>query len=206
VSWIVAGGGWVVVLLLVVALRARASLLADAEHELRGAVTAIGLAAERMGRAGATRAFASLVALQLDRMDASLVDLDRVARPPLGRRARTATEGGRSAPRIDAGRLSQVVANLVDNAAEHGLGPVEVRWSPTNNGSRLEIRNTNRPPELDELAAKRRPQPGRGRGLGIASRAARELGGKLQVDSGDEGTAATLELPPPADRGGSRAA
>jgi signal transduction histidine kinase len=206
VSWIVAGGGWGVVLLLVVTLRARTSLLADAEHELRGAVTAIGLAAERMRRARATRAFASLLALQLDRMDAALVDLTKASRPPLGRRARTATASGRSAPRIDAGRLSQVVANLVDNAAEHGLGPVEVRWSPTSNGSRLEIRNTNRPGKLDELGAKRRPPPGRGRGLGIASRAARELGGNLQVDSGEEGTAATLDLPPVAEPGGSRAA
>ena len=195
-SWIVAVGGWGVVLVLVVALRTRASLLADAEHELRGAAAAIGLAAERMERAGATRAFASLVALQRDRMDAALVDLGRVSRPPLGRQA----------PRIEAARLSQVVANLVDNAAEHGAGPVEVRWSPTTNGSRLEIRNTNRPPELDELAAKRRPTAGRGRGLGIASRAARELGGSLRVDSGDEDTAATLELPAAGDRGGSHAA
>ena len=58
-------------------LRGRLALVADAEHELRGAVAAIGLAAERMGRAGATRAFASLVALQLDRMDAALADLSR---------------------------------------------------------------------------------------------------------------------------------
>jgi signal transduction histidine kinase len=205
VSWIVAVGGWGVVLVLVVALRARASLLADAEHELRGAAAAMGLAAERMERAGATRAFASLVALQLGRIDAALVDLNRVSRPLLGRWPRTRAVRDRRAPRIDAARLSQVVANLVDNAAEHGAGPVEVRWSPTSSGSRLEIRNTNRPPELDELAAKRRPPAGRGRGLGIASRAARELGATLQVESGDGGTAATLELPG-SDRGGPRAA
>lgn len=205
-SWIVAVGGWGVVLVLVLALRARASLLADAEHELRGAAAAIGLAAERMERVGATRAFASLVALQLDRMEAALVDLGRVSRPPLGQPPRTATARGRPAARIDAARLGQVVANLVDNAAEHGAGPVAVRWSPTSNGSRLEIRNANRPPELDELAAKRRPAAGRGRGLGIASRAARELGGSLRVDSREEDTAATLELPAAADRGGPRAA
>lgn len=204
-SWVVAAGGWGVLLVLAAALRARLSLLADAEHELRGAAAAIGLAAERMERAGATRAFASLVALQLDRMDAALLDLGRVSRPTLGR-PRSASAGGRAAPRIDAARLSQVVANLVDNAAEHGAGPVEVRWSPTSSGSRLEIRNTNRPPALDELAAKRRPAAGRGRGLGIASRAARELGGSLRVDSGDDGTAVTLELPAAAERGGPRAA
>jgi signal transduction histidine kinase len=153
-----------------------------------------------MRRAGATRAFASLVALQLDRMEAALVDLGRAREPRLGRAGPADAGPARSAPRIDAGRLSQVVANLVDNAAEHGVGPVEVRWSATGSGARLEIRNGNRPRELDELGA------GRGRGLGIAARAARELGGSLRVDYGDEITAATLELPSAADHRPPRAA
>jgi signal transduction histidine kinase len=203
VSWVLGAGGWALVLVLALTVRARASLLADAEHELRGAVTAIGLAAERMQRAGATRAFASLVALQLDRMDAAMVDLGRASRPWWKRRPRSLPSRP-SEPRIDVARLSQVVSNLVDNAAEHGAGPVEVRWSATGKGARLEIRNGNRPQELDESAGERRP--GRGRGLGIAGRAARELGGSLRVDSDDAVTAATLELPVAADRGRSRAA
>lgn len=203
-SWVLAGSGWALVVFGVVVLRARLSLVADAEHELRGAVAAISLAAERMRRAGATRAFASLVALQLDRMDAALVDLGRARELRPGRRGPAGAGTGCSAPRIDAGRLSQVVANLVDNAAEHGTGPVEVRWSATGKGTRLEIRNDNRPAKLDALSAERRS--GRGRGLDIAARAARDLGGSLRVDSGDEVTAATLDLPAPADQRRSRAA
>jgi signal transduction histidine kinase len=218
VSWVLAGSGWALVVFGVVVLRARLSLVADAEHELRGAVAAISLAAERMRRAGATRAFASLVALQLDRMDAALVDLGRARELRPGRRGPAGAGPGCSAPRIDAGRLSQVVANLVDNAAEHGVGPVEVRWSATGAGARLEIRNRNaeaagsaggaprdsRSVELDELVAKRRVR--RGRGLGIATRAARDLGGSLRVDSGEEITAAILELPAASDGQGFRAA
>lgn len=198
-SWVFGGSGWAVVVLLALLVRARRSLVADAEHELRGAVTAIGLAAERMRRVGATPAFASVVHLQLDRMEAALIDLAEARELRLGRSAPPAAPAGRLASRIDVGRLSQVVANLVDNAAEHGRGPVTVRWSATSAGARLEIRNGNRPREPVDLAA------GRGRGLEIAARAARELGGSLRIDSSDEATAATLDLPVASDHGRPRA-
>jgi two-component sensor histidine kinase len=205
VSWVLAAAGWTAVVVLLAALRSRLSRVADAEHEVRGAVTAIGLAADRMHRVGATRAFSSLVALQLDRMETALRDLRRARdlRPrPLA--ARSAAPG-RPAPRIDVGRLSQVVANLVDNAAEHGAGPVDVRWSVTRAGARLEIRNRNAKVAgaVEDTGAERRAS--RGRGLGIASRAARDLGGSLRVESDEEATVATLELPA-VDPGRSRAA
>ena len=198
-SWLLAAGGWAVVALLLVVVRTRLSRVADAEHELRGAVTAIGLAADRMYRVGATRGFASLVALQLDRIEAAVRDLRRARSIRPGPVAARSAVPGRSAPRVDVGRLSQVVANLVDNAAEHGAGPVDVRWSATSAGARLEIRNRN------AKVAGIGPVAGRGRGLGIASRAARDLGGNLRVESDEEATVATLELPA-VDAGRSRAA
>ena len=74
-----------------------------------------------MRRSGATAGFSSLVALQLDRVDAALADLGRAR----GRRGPPAVGAGTP----DAGRLAQVLANLIANAAEHGAGPVEVRWA-----------------------------------------------------------------------------
>jgi hypothetical protein len=209
VSWVLAAGGWSVVVLLLGVVRARLSRVADAEHELRGAVAAIGLAADRMHRVGATRGFASLVALQLDRMEAAVGDLCRAREVRPRPFAGGSTAPGGTAPRIDAGRLSQVVANLVDNAAEHGTGPVDVRWSATRAGARLEIRNRNAkvaavgPGALEDIGSERRA--GRGRGLGIASRAARDLGGNLRVECDEEATVATLELPA-VDGGRSQAA
>ncbi len=62
--------------------------------------------------------------------------------------------------RADRGRLAQVVGNLVDNAAEHGGGELEVTARRTPTGTRLELRN---PP-----GASGPRRAGRGRGLAIA--------------------------------------
>jgi signal transduction histidine kinase len=191
VSWVsalIAAAGWGLVLGLAVTLRRRLSLAADAEHELRGAAAAIGLAAERLSRTGATVAFASLVRLQLDRMDAGLQDLAAVRGT---RRAGRPTPPG--AAQMDAGRLAQVLGNLIANATEHGAGSVDVRTSRPAGAVRIEIRNPNRPRELDDAGTAR--GAGRGRGLAIADRAARELGGRLRVESAGGETRAELELP-----------
>jgi two-component sensor histidine kinase len=180
----VAVAGWGLVLALGLTLRRRLALLGDAEHELRGAVAAIGLAAERMARTGASVAFVSLVRLQLDRMAAGLADLSAA------RALRNPVTGD---PELDAGRLAQVLGNLIANATEHGVGLVDVRSARTAGAVRLEIRNRNRPPELNDLAAAR--PSWRGRGLAIAERAARELGGSLSVESRDGETRAALEVP-----------
>jgi nitrogen-specific signal transduction histidine kinase len=184
-----------------VSMRRRLSLAADAEHELRGAAAAIGLAAERLARTGATAAFSSLVRLQLDRMAAGLQDL-AAARAP----RRTGWVTSLTAAEMDAGRLAQVLGNLIANATEHGVGTVDVSTSRPAGVVRIEIRNRNRPRALEDASASR--PAGRGRGLAIAERAASELGGRLRVESREGETRAELELPVPEEglSGSSRAA
>jgi C4-dicarboxylate-specific signal transduction histidine kinase len=207
VSWVkallaLAGcAGWALALALVVSMRRRLSLVADAEHELRGAAAAIGLAADRVARTGATIGFSSLVRMQLDRMAAGLEDLAAAQAP-----RRTGLPRTLGDPDMDAGRLAQVLGNLIANATEHGVGSVDVSTSRPAGAVRIEIRNRNRPRELSDASAVR--TGGRGRGLAIAERAARELGGRLSVESRGGETRAELELPAPeaADADSSRAA
>jgi signal transduction histidine kinase len=196
VSWVerflalVACAGWALTVVLVVSMRRRLSLVADAEHELRGAAAAIGLAAERVARTGPTIGFSSLVRMQLDRMAAGLEDLAAARATRRSGRARTLGD-----PEMDAGRLAQVLGNLIANATEHGVGAVDVSTSRPAGAVRIEIRNRNRPRELSDASAAR--AEGRGRGLAIAERAARDLGGRLRVQSRGGETRAELELPAP---------
>jgi hypothetical protein len=201
VSWVerflalVACAGWALTVVLVVSMRRRLSLVADAEHELRGAAAAIGLAAERVARTGPTIGFSSLVRMQLDRMAAGLEDLAAARATRRTGRARTLGD-----PEMDAGRLAQVLGNLIANATEHGVGLVDVSTSRPAGAVRIEIRNRNRPRELTDASAARAGN--RGRGLAIAERAARDLGGRLRVQSRGGETRAELELPAPGAGGG----
>ncbi|MBN1530700.1 MAG: hypothetical protein JW895_16685 [Thermoleophilaceae bacterium] len=182
----------------------RLERVAYAEHELRGAVTALALIG---ARAGGDR---EAMAVQLDRLCAGLADL-RAARGgqrPGGGRASVdvarfaealvapwrplgTSRRGAAGPRIvaDRGRLAQALGNLVANAAEHGAGPAELRTRRMGDSVRLEVRNRR--------GAERPPAPGRGRGRGlaIADRAARELGGRLDVRVEGEEVVAALDLP-----------
>jgi two-component sensor histidine kinase len=189
--------GWALAVGLVLSLRRRLSLVADAEHELRGAAAAIGLAADRVARTGATLGFSSLVRMQLDRMAAGLEDLASARDPRRSTRAAALGDAD-----LDAGRLAQVLGNLIANATEHGVGSVDVSTSRPAGVVRIEIRNRNRnrPRELADASAAR--AEGRGRGLAIAERAARELGGTLSVVSAGGETRAELELPAPEAGGG----
>ncbi len=118
----------------------------------------------------------------------SPVDLVRFARAsaapgaPVAGRERAVPRWSRTAA-----RLAQVVGNLVDNAAEHGGGELEVTARRTPTGTRLELRN---PPGPARGGGRRR-----GRGLGIATRAARELGGDLEVRREGDAVVASLDLP-----------
>ena len=169
-SWalVVAGGwlGWALFLAAALALRRRMALVADAEHELRGAATAIGLLAEA----------SPAVQLQTERMTAALEDLARArGAPPV-------VSGD-----LAAGRLAQVLANVSANAVEHGLGPVGVRSERAGGVVRLEVSNRG--------IGSPSSGPGRGRGLGIAKRAARDLGGRVTLVQDGDGTRTVIELP-----------
>jgi hypothetical protein len=164
-----AWSGWAVALAAVLVLRRRLATVADAEHELRGAATAMGLASERDP--------SPLVALELERMRAALADLAeaRGARPA-------------AAPDLEAGRLAQVLGNVIANAVEHGVGPVEVGARREGGVVRLELSNEDR----SGIGMR---SLGRGRGILIAKRAARALGGRVTVEGERGVTRTVVELP-----------
>lgn len=173
-SWL-AAGGWslaVVVGLLALALRRRLELTAQAEHEVRGPLTALTLAVEqvRHGRAGPE--LAGILDAQLERSRAGLADLSAARRgrrapaastpvalerltrhvaagwTPLvtraGRRLRLDWEAGEATVTGDRGRLAQALGNLFSNAVEHGDGAVDVRARRVGPAIRIEVANRRR--------------------------------------------------------------
>jgi signal transduction histidine kinase len=187
--------------------------VAAAEHELRGAAMAIALVCQAWRRSPGALPPVEALEVQLDRLTAGLADLGEARGEQPRAQGRTGVDlwrfldaslapwrssvmpPGGVAPAFelsaDRGRLAQALGNLIANAAEHGRGPAEVRALPIPAGIRLELRNRRGPA--------RPADPGRGRGLAIADRAARDLGGRLQVRVEGDEVVAALELP--ADRG-----
>ncbi len=174
-------------------------LVARAEHELRGAATALALACEALRRDPAASAHASVIDAQLDRLRAGLADLDAARRggrapaepaegaEPVELAALTHAaakpwetsfewEGGPAPANLDRRRFAKALGNVLANAAEHGSGDIRVTGRAHNGGVRLQVRN-------------------RGRGLLIASEAAEELGGSLSFEIVDDTAVATLDLP-----------
>ncbi len=177
------------------AATADAELVARAEHELRGAATALALACETLRRDPAAGGHAAMIEAQLDRLRAGLEEL-QVAR---GGRAADAGaeavdvgaltqaaarpwatsfewEGGPAPANLDRRRFAKALGNVLANAAKHGSGDIRVTGRAHNGGVRLQVRN-------------------RGRGLTIASEAAEELGGSLSFEVVDDTAVATLDLP-----------
>jgi signal transduction histidine kinase len=170
--------------------------VARAEHELRGAATALALVCEALRRDPAARHYGAAIDAQLDRLRAGLADLEaargnegsEAALDEVELSALTAAaarpwdetevewEGGPVAATLDRGRFAQALGNVLANAAEHGVGPVRVIGRSHDGGVRVEVRN-------------------RGRGLLIASRAAEELGGRLSFEIDGDSAVATLDLP-----------
>jgi signal transduction histidine kinase len=173
-------------------------LVARAEHELRGAATALALACERLRRDPAAAEHAAVIDAQLDRLRAGLADLDaaRKGKPGSGESAdadrvevsglvQAATrpwegafewEGPPVTTELDRRRFAKALGNVLANAAEHGSGDIRVTGRAHKGGVRLQVTN-------------------RGRGLLIASEAAEELGGSLSFEIVDDTAVATLDLP-----------
>jgi signal transduction histidine kinase len=173
-------------------------LVARAEHELRGAATALALACEELRRDPAAGGHAAMIDAQLDRLRAGLEDLE-VARGAaaaaeagadreaveVGALTRATArpwatsfewEGGPAPANLDRRRFARALGNVLANAAKHGSGDIRVTGRAHEGGVRLEVRN-------------------RGRGLTIASEAAEELGGSLSFEIVDDTAVATLDLP-----------
>ena len=179
-------GGLAVV---VVRLRLRLELVARAEHELRGPLTAFALALDAARGTAAGRRLALVLDAELARARAGLADLaaarsgrraDSVPSPVLVDRllrssaaawgARVDAGAGSAVVRADPTRLASALGNVLSNAAEHGDGEVSVEARQLRD--RVRIRVTN---------------PVRGRGLGIAADATAASGGRLVT--------AVLDLP-----------
>jgi two-component system sensor histidine kinase MtrB len=174
----------------------RLELVADAEHELRAAITAFALGLEgnplraelesELERARA--ALADLTAVREGTAPAAAAapaDVERLARSAAaawGRAGAVEVDWQAGAPRIaaDRGRVAQVIGNLLANAVEHGAGAVRLIARRRGGAVRLEVVNARH---------------ARGRGLRIAARAARLCGGELTVGESPDRVAAALDLP-----------
>ena len=202
-GWLLAAGVSVVAL----RLRRRLELVAQAEHELRGPLTAFALALDAARGTAVGRRLALTLDAELARARGGLMDLSAAR---LGRRAASAPAaidvnrlvrssaaawgarvrggGGSFVVHADRSRVAQALGNVLANAREHGVGEVSVRAHRLPDGVRIEVTNAVRPAVSD-------PGPGRGLGLGIAARAAEEAGGTLRTAIDDERATAVLELP-----------
>jgi signal transduction histidine kinase len=223
----VAAAGWCIAAALVFELRRRASLVADAAHELRGPLTAISLGIDALRRQPVARQRAEALATEVSRMHAAvedaaaagrgrraaarpielqikpLVELSAAAwRPTAQRRGGRVVfdwPGGARPVQADPRRMAQALGNLLANAVEHGGGEIVVRGRPWEGGIRVEVEDQG---SAARPARRRRFSPsGRGRGLAIAARALEGAGGRLSsLDRPGGGHVAVAELP--VDRSG----
>jgi signal transduction histidine kinase len=203
--------------------RHRAELVARACHELRGPLTAAGLALYSAGRRNeATPRRIAAVDLQLRRAELALTDLSLA---PSGGRARDRVEPVAVAEllaaeaaswrevawahgcelvladpvpdvrvRADARRLSQAAGNLIANALEHGAGTVRLGARVDDGCVCIEVSDDG-PGLAAPIPALSRPRGARGRGLAIVADVARRSGGALRSAPSAQGARLVIELP-----------
>jgi signal transduction histidine kinase len=204
--------GWLIALALLALLaraelraRSRAELVARACHELRGPLTAAGLALYAAGRREElpSRRVAA-VDLQLRRAELALTDLslapkgararDRVGHVAVADLLAAEAQSWREVAwahgcelvlaqplpdahvRADARRLSQAAGNLIANALEHGAGTVRLGAREDGDRVRIEV--------CDD-----------GPGLAIVAEVARRAGGALHSAPSASGARLVIELP-----------
>ena len=203
-------------------MRRRLERVARAEHELRGPATVLALACERMRRTPGGARHAELIEVQLDRLQAGLADLAAARhggrRPPtalpvdLATYARAAVAPWRQRLDQDArGATVEWEEGAVGGALDRGA-PCPRPWGtswPTPR-STAKAMSSSKAGAFRAGSAWRfetasgvrwgwgRRDSRRGRGLAIAGRAARELGGRLEVRTheGGVGCGAGVAGPP----------
>lgn len=149
----------------------------------------------------------SRAAMDLGHLCQEVVDEMRAANPT---RTLSIAADGDLAGEWDAGRLRQVVSNLLGNAVQHGTGPVELTVGAEGSGVRLVVRNDGPPIPPDAVATifdplvrgasadpQKRRRPGSiGLGLYIAREVVTAHGGTIDVESSAQlRTVFTVRLP-----------
>jgi signal transduction histidine kinase len=221
VGWAAALGALVAALLGRREQRRRRELVARACHELRGPLTAAGLALSAGAASNDVARELRRAALALDDLAAASrgerapvrtgrVDLAellahqeatwRLVAPAFGCELRV--EPPASAAEVvvhgDGLRLAQAIGNLVANALEHAGGRVEVIAARAGDRVRVEVADEGPglPAPVAELARRARAGRGaRGRGLAIAADVATRHGGRLLAAPAARGARLVLELP-----------
>ncbi|HEV7847566.1 MAG TPA: ATP-binding protein [Thermoleophilaceae bacterium] len=189
--------------------------MARAEHELRGAATALALACEAIRRDPAAAGHAAVIDAQLDRLRAGLADL-AAARGPDRRAAPRGSDRGSGrggGERARGGRAERVELSALTRAAARPWADVSVEWEGGPVVTELDRRrfanalgnvlaNAAEHGAGDIRVTGRAHDGGvrlqvrnRGRGLRIAADAAEELGGSLTFEIVEDVAVATLDLP-----------
>jgi signal transduction histidine kinase len=164
--------GWFLcaaLLVVVVRLRGRLELVARAEHELRGPLTAFSLALDAARGTPAGRRLRIVLDSELARARAGLADLaaartgvraepvvervgvDRLLRSSAaawepaararGRRVLVRSDAGLAVVSGDRSRLAQALGNVMSNAVEHGSGDVTAVATRSADRVRIEVTN-----------------------------------------------------------------